>query len=589
MKHLALFLALSLLLCACGNAPAETPPTETRDPFYVESVTPVKAKSLAEIYFPKTGIVNPPVVVQTIGSRTGFPDRDRSPAVCILSIDKDMNVVEGDKVLTTVETFMALNRDRVIPAFRIDSQEEADALLAYLKAEKIIDAYAICSSEQAGLLYQLRTGYGHIQGALWFDSIPDENARREALLLANRSLAAVICTDQPMTMEDTAYFNTRMVSLWAPAADEAGVYHAIASGYNGILCTDTDTVFDVYESMTAITVCGKSIVVGHRGFSDYLENTISSFKMAVEQYGCPALELDLRLSSDGEIVIMHDKTLDRTTNSAGNVAEIPLEILKTVQVTKGGNGDTDSIPTFEEVLQAFRGTGVVLTCHINVVNERMAERFAQLVEQYGCQDQVIAFIGSANIDKYNYTNYAESISFAAGDNESYLLSADPLGALYMFTNTLIPLHYQPLFYDYISEDSDHSDPEFYYMMCARGFLNWHSITNGQLKVEEALLTGNGAAAILTDDAHLAANFFYGIDAKAQTLKPGEKLPLKQTAIGQVADKAVDCGYIQLSGPTLSGDTLDSAGTVTVVYYAELRTDGLTTYQIYSPPVEITFE
>lgn len=589
MKYIALFLALSLLLCACGKAPAETRPTETRDPFYVESVTPVKAKALAEIYFPETGIVNPPTVVQIITAKTGFPDRDRSPAVCILSIDKDMNVVEGDKILTTVETFLALNRDRVIPAFRIDSQEEADALLEYLKAEKIIDAYAICNSERAELLYQLRTTYGNIQGALWFDSIPDENARKEALLLANRSLAAVICTDQPMTIEDTAYFNTRLVNLWSPAADEAGVYHAIASGYNGILCTDTDMVFDVYESITATTVCGKSIVVGHRGFSDYLENTIASFKMAVEQYGCPAIELDLRLSSDGEIVIMHDKTLERTTNSTGNVADTPLELLKNVQVTMGGDGDTDSIPTFEEVIKAFQGTGVVLTCHINVANDRMMERFAQLVEQYSCQDQVIAFIGSGSMNKYNYTNYTKGIPFAAGDNESYLLSADPLGALYMFTNTLIPIHYQPLFYDYIGEETNHSNPEFYYMMCARGFLNWHSITNGQLKVEEALLTGNGAAAILTDDAHLAGNFFYGIDAQAQTLKAGEKLPLSQTAIGQVADKAVDCGYIQLSGPELSGDTLDSAGTVTVVYYAELRTDGLTTYQIYSTPVEITFE
>jgi glycerophosphoryl diester phosphodiesterase len=95
---------------------------------------------------------------------------------------------------------------------------------------------------------------------------------------------------------------------------------------------------------------------GHRGaMSTAPENTMASFRLAAEQ-GANELELDLRLSKDGVIVVIHDDTVDRTTDGSGAVADLTAEELRTLDA---GNGET--IPTFEEVLD---GTDVRLQIEI---------------------------------------------------------------------------------------------------------------------------------------------------------------------------------------------------------------------------------
>ncbi|SFM30635.1 glycerophosphoryl diester phosphodiesterase [Paenibacillus sp. 1_12] len=70
------------------------------------------------------------------------------------------------------------------------------------------------------------------------------------------------------------------------------------------------------------------MIIGHRGSAgEAPENTLASFRLAVEQ-GAHAIELDAQLTKDGEIVVIHDKTIDRTTNGRGAVAELTLAELK---------------------------------------------------------------------------------------------------------------------------------------------------------------------------------------------------------------------------------------------------------------------
>ena len=586
---LLLTLLLTFSFFACGNAQEAPSQTQPKDPFYVESITPVVYKGVADVYIPETKLVAAPTVVQPISSATGFPSRDRSPAVCILHIDKNLNVVEDGKVLTTVETFMSLHQDRIIPAFFLEDAETIQPLTDWLTQKKIIDAFVMADSQNSHLVMQMRTGYGNIQGALWFDTIPD---RKEALLLANRALATVICTAQSPTLEDTAYFNTRMKPLWVVAEDTAGIYAAIAAGCNGIICSDTEAVYDVYAAIPEVTVTGKSITIGHRGTSKYLENTIPSYRKAYEEYGCPAVELDLRLSSDGELVIMHDATLERTTTGTGKITETTLAQLKTLQVTHNGNGDTAEIPTFEDVLQAFADTDLVFYCHTYAYGQTAIDRFNELVKQYGYEDRVIAFFGSAAIQEQNYKTMSADYSFVCGNNEDLLCSEDPLVVVYTFLNTMVPLHCQPLFYDYVHDENvryNHGNAEFYYRMGARGFLNAHSVTNGQAKLEKTMLTKLGSIGVLTDSPELTTQFCYGIEAKDQTLAVGEAINLEQTLLRQCKAETAACSYLQLSGPTLEGDTLSAPGTVTVAFFTDLRSPGGTTYRVYSIPVEVTFE
>ncbi|MDQ0896529.1 glycerophosphodiester phosphodiesterase family protein [Paenibacillus sp. V4I7] len=70
------------------------------------------------------------------------------------------------------------------------------------------------------------------------------------------------------------------------------------------------------------------LVIAHRGAKgEAPENTMAAFRLGLEQ-GCDAIELDIHLSKDGEIVVIHDDTMHRTTDISGKVNELTLAELK---------------------------------------------------------------------------------------------------------------------------------------------------------------------------------------------------------------------------------------------------------------------
>jgi glycerophosphoryl diester phosphodiesterase len=91
------------------------------------------------------------------------------------------------------------------------------------------------------------------------------------------------------------------------------------------------------------------IIVGHRGACGHApENTLKSFAKAVEM-GCQRVEFDVHLSRDGVPVVIHDDTLDRSTNGKGPVRSLTLAELKRLDA-----GEGESIPTLTEVMDFCR-------------------------------------------------------------------------------------------------------------------------------------------------------------------------------------------------------------------------------------------
>lgn len=87
--------------------------------------------------------------------------------------------------------------------------------------------------------------------------------------------------------------------------------------------------------------------IGHRGAASLEpENTLRSFRRAAKE-GADALELDLRVTRDGYLVVLHDPTVDRTTDGTGPVHEMTLAEVRQLDAGLG-----EKVPTFEEVLAA---------------------------------------------------------------------------------------------------------------------------------------------------------------------------------------------------------------------------------------------
>ncbi|MEU3341086.1 glycerophosphodiester phosphodiesterase [Streptomyces sp. NPDC002144] len=91
------------------------------------------------------------------------------------------------------------------------------------------------------------------------------------------------------------------------------------------------------------------LTIGHRGVMGVEpENTLRSF-VAAQQAGLDVIELDLHLSKDGALVVMHDSDVDRTTDGTGPIADKTLEELRALDAGRG-----ERVPVFEEVLDAVQ-------------------------------------------------------------------------------------------------------------------------------------------------------------------------------------------------------------------------------------------
>jgi glycerophosphoryl diester phosphodiesterase len=144
----------------------------------------------------------------------------------------------------------------------------------------------------------------------------------------------------------------------------------------------------------------KLLVIAHRGGKGlWPENSLFAFERASD-LGVDMLEMDLHLSSDGELVVIHDRTLNRTTNGQGRVAEHSLTQLQALDAAYnwtavGGQsypyrGQGIRIPTFTEVLQRFPDAAKVI--EMKVPDVGMEAALCKALQSHQQIDRVV--IGS---------------------------------------------------------------------------------------------------------------------------------------------------------------------------------------------------
>ena len=122
-------------------------------------------------------------------------------------------------------------------------------------------------------------------------------------------------------------------------------------------------------------------VIGHRGAAGLEpENTLRSVRRAIE-LGVDRVEIDVRISRDGRLVIMHDETVDRTTNGHGYVSELTFDELRSLDAGMG-----EKIPTLEEILRFTMGKAKL---EIELKVPEAAEPTIQLVEELNAEKDVI--------------------------------------------------------------------------------------------------------------------------------------------------------------------------------------------------------
>jgi glycerophosphoryl diester phosphodiesterase len=133
---------------------------------------------------------------------------------------------------------------------------------------------------------------------------------------------------------------------------------------------------------------GRTLGVAHRGAARYApENTLGAFRLALE-HGAPAVECDVRRTQDGHLVVIHDPTVDRTTDGRGPVGALTLEALRRLDAGRwfGPEWAGERIPLLDEVLELVRGRALI---QIEVKNDPTpAEGIERQVVDAICRKQM---------------------------------------------------------------------------------------------------------------------------------------------------------------------------------------------------------
>ena len=157
-------------------------------------------------------------------------------------------------------------------------------------------------------------------------------------------------------------------------------------------------------------------VAAHRGWSqNYPENTMLAFRKALE-LDVDQLETDVRITRDGKLVLIHDATVDRTTNGSGKVCDMTLEELQALDAGswKDPSFAGEKIPEFTDLMELVKNHPTI-TLDIELkeypvdgweeTSYSVCDRVLKIIDDYGFTDRVVINTWSGKLHEYIYGKY----------------------------------------------------------------------------------------------------------------------------------------------------------------------------------------
>ena len=372
----------------------------------------------------------------------------------------------------------------------------------------------------------------------------------------------------------------------------------MTSGANGIL-TSERKLFEsvitspIFKNNSIIRPVG---IIGHRGTPALApENTVEGSILAAAN-GANIIENDIYITTDGVIVVMHDSTIDRTTNGTGSVESFSyaqlcqyyVDIAPTTSETQYGKvTDSQPIPTLEDYFKAFKDTDTFMFIEIKSSKpDTIAAALRTLIDKYDIADQcgVIAF---------NQTAVTEIRKAIPEISVGYLCSDSSLETIVNNTSKL-ESSYNP--------DSSKINAELLKDLAARGIFTWPWTIRDSASFDNFFLMG--VSGITTDNSYFAKNYVKRIstESKEYRLEAGKSLDLKlivqnygalsTSDLSNVTYNTTDAEMLLIEGnQTLnysSGKlTATEQGDASVLFRLSFKLNNGKTAFVYSEPVTIS--
>jgi len=453
---------------------------------------------------PGTGISAAPALITEIKTKADLENiLTDCPAIAIMRfdvVDGVAKIVFSDGVTTPDQALDKLG-SKVIPAFRINDNTDADRLAAFLQGRGQRDAYAV--SDNLAVLKRAYTNWKYIRGVADFSgrtSFDPESIRYDALAHSAR----VLILPESASKEAISKIQESYSCVWlAISAGKTASVAATNKGPYGLITPDRSLTEYCYRTYYADgTLVRRTSVIGHRGNPSLTpENTILSMQTAYNN-GANMVENDIYLTTDNVIVVMHDAELDRTTNGSGNVTEMTSDQVLKYKVDYFSGVAAQPIPTLEDYFKAIKNQPdqklVIEMKH--PADARLANALTAMIQKYDIMDQVVVI-------SFIQTNLVNTSNNLPGIPVGWLnwLNLDENNPVYSTYEVLENIQsYNCVCNPGYSGFGDAAIRELYY----RGVTLWPWTVNNQVQFDHLIL--DGVAGITTDYSQWSAKLIESI-------------------------------------------------------------------------------
>lgn len=349
------------------------------------------ASDYVRIHESGTRIVGAPTVLTEIGSSEdlGLLGGENPPSTVLVRVNGSLQVIAADgSVIESLAEFAArVNKTSAI-AVIADSVKSASDYADWCKTGNYRDFFVVSDSVDA--IKGALSNYKYLLGILDLRGKSDVTTASACSQVMTAGARILLSTKGTFTCEANRRLKALQIASWTVAESEREVVSAMYEGYTGLLTSSPSVAYGVYEAYKEKTIYDTSVIVGHRGSSGtYPENSVEAALYAVEQ-GADAIEYDILLSKDNRVVIMHDTTIDTTTNCTSNgvVKEMTLAQIREYRLV-GSNGSAAQIPTLDDMFEAFKDKNTVHYIEYKADDKTIIPYVKTLIKQYGMSGRVV--------------------------------------------------------------------------------------------------------------------------------------------------------------------------------------------------------
>lgn len=546
---------------------------------------------------PATTIVGDIALVRRIDSAAELETvvgSANKPSSVILHLNASAEIADADgsKICTVAEYLKKTNYE-IIPIFETEDENAVNALSSVLSKLKFRDCAVM--SKKPAIVRAARVAMPQVRGIL---DLTDTYAGKTALTAAdltsirkavkeNLAYIAVLPLSAARKESVQALYDG-VVNVWVAAPDaptEIEQFDALLSGALGVISDATDGLFDSAKTLPQRSMTRVPLNIGHRGLpSSYPENTLES-AIAAYEAGADVVELDIYLTTDNEIVIMHDANTGRTCNKDLVIEKSSLDQLKRLYVNKGYEKDEEKnyfeIPTLREYFEYFKDTDCRFFIEIKSAKPAIVPLMADLIEEYDMYDRCGVISFDANQLKETGIRYPEmSVGFLCSgildENDSDADMKAVMSSIGKLNSTL-----NPSFSGYGSKAIRAS------LLRGVAIYPWTfdgAACNNYMLWGYSGLTSNTAAAM----ANYTRTLTVTCDAEATV---GSTVPLlaQTTTYGRKTEE-VNPNYTVLAGNDIAkieGNQITFTGEGTFTFFATAENTKTIRYSLSTQPITIT--